>query len=102
MNCRLEDEMNCPLPLQLEPLPLPRELLCTMPTVGSILRITFDQGMEKNHLRLLNIDKWVKFVNIRLEVRAGLWRGIFTPFTKLRYTPNEDCLIIERQRWLLN
>lgn len=102
MNCRLEDEMNCPLPLQLESLPLPRDLLCTFPTVGSILRITFDRGIEKGHLYLLNNIKWVKFVNMRLEVHAGLWRGVFTPFTKLRYTPDGDGLILERQRWLPN
>ncbi|XP_061354650.1 protection of telomeres protein 1b [Gastrolobium bilobum] len=95
---KLEDETNSPLPLHLEPSPLSRELLCTLPTVGSILRITFDVGIEKNHLHLLNIGKWIKFINMRLEVHAGLWRGVFTPFTKLRYTPNEDCLIIERQR----
>ncbi|TKY61073.1 Protection of telomeres protein 1b [Spatholobus suberectus] len=95
---KARDEINSPLPLQLEPLPLPRELSCTLPAVGSILRITFDLGIEKNHLHLLNVGKWVKFVNMRLEVHAGLWRGVFTPFTKLRYTPNEDCLIVERQR----
>ncbi|CAL0312359.1 unnamed protein product [Lupinus luteus] len=95
---KLEDEMSCPLPLQPERLPLPRELLCTFPTVGSILRITFDIGVDKNYLHLLPIGKWIKFVNMRLEVHAGLWFGVFTPFTKLRYTPNDDCLILECQR----
>ncbi|KAK7251736.1 hypothetical protein RIF29_35191 [Crotalaria pallida] len=95
---KLEDEMNCPLPLRPEPLPLPRELLCTLPTVGSILRITFDIGINKNYLHLLPIGKWIKFVNMRLEVHAGLWHGVFTPFTKLRYTPNGDCLAVECQR----
>lgn len=102
MNYRLADEMNSPLPLQLESLCLPRELLCTLPTVGSILRITIDQGIEKNYLHLLPIGKWVKFVNVRLEVHAGLWRGVFTPFTKLRYTPKEEYLIVKCQRWLPN
>lgn len=102
MNCRLEDELNCPLPLQLEPLPLPRDLLCTLPTVGSILRITFDKLIKDNQLHVLKIGKWVKFVNLHLDVRNGLWHGVFMPCTMLRYTPNRDFLIIERLRWLLN
>ncbi|KAF7813516.1 protection of telomeres protein 1b isoform X1 [Senna tora] len=100
ISAKVEDEMHNPFPLHLEPTPLPRELLCTFPTVGSILRITYDQGIEKNHTQILHIDKWVKIVNMRLEVHAGLWRGVLTPYTKLRFTPNDDCLVLERQRWL--
>ncbi|CAJ1936598.1 unnamed protein product [Sphenostylis stenocarpa] len=96
---KLEDELNSPLPLQLEPLPLPREILCSLPAVGSILRITFDAVVEKSDLHLVSIGKWVKFINLRLVVHAGLWHGVFTSFTKLRYTPNEDQLIVERQRF---
>ncbi|KAK7370118.1 hypothetical protein VNO80_12174 [Phaseolus coccineus] len=94
----LEDELNHPLPLQLEPLPLPREILCTFPAVGSILRITLEACVGKNHLYLLSVGKWVKIMNMRLEVHAGLWHGVFTRFTKVRYTPNEDQLVAERQR----
>ncbi|MED6201503.1 hypothetical protein PIB30_095650 [Stylosanthes scabra] len=97
---KLEDEMNCPLPLQLESSPLPRDLYCTFPTIGSILRIAFDGCIEKSGLHLLNNVKfkWIKLVNMRLEVHAGLWRGVFTPFTKIRYTSAEDNLIITRKR----
>ncbi|KAG4398498.1 hypothetical protein GLYMA_08G054800v4 [Glycine max] len=95
---KLEEEINSPLPLQLEPLPLSREVLCTLPVVGSILRMTFDADLVKNHLHLLNVDKWVKFMNMRLKVVDGLWLGVFTPQSKLQYTPNEDGLIVERQR----
>ncbi|ESW32538.1 hypothetical protein PHAVU_002G330500 [Phaseolus vulgaris] len=98
ISSNLEDELNHPLPLQLEPLPLPREILCTFPAVGSILRITLEEYVGKRQLYLLSIGKWVKFTNMRLEVRDGLWHGIFTRFTKVRYTPNEDLLIVERQR----
>ncbi|KAJ7970263.1 Protection of telomeres protein [Quillaja saponaria] len=93
-----EDEMAYPLPLQLENSPLPRDILCTFPKVGTVLRIYFDQGFQKNKLFMLNIGKWIKFVNVICEVRGGLWCGLFTPFTKIRYTPDEDCLILERQR----
>lgn len=58
----------------------------------------FDKVVVKNHLHLLNVDKWVKFMNIHLKVVDGLWLGVFSPQSRLRYTPNEDSLIVERQR----
>lgn len=94
--------MHNPLLLHPEPGLLTRESLCTFPTVGSILTITYDQGIEKNNLQFLDIGKWIKIVNMRVKVRAGLWHGVLTPYTKLRYTPNGDHLILERQRWLSN
>lgn len=100
--CRPEDEINSTHTLHPEPMPLPRDILRTFPTDGSILRITFEQPIEEDHLRVLNIDKWVKFVNIRLKVYAGLWYGVFTSQSKIRYTSNADHQIIERQRWLPN
>ncbi|KAI9091323.1 hypothetical protein K1719_028134 [Acacia pycnantha] len=98
ISASLEDELDNPLPLHLEPEPLPRELLCTFPTIGSILRITYDKGIEKEHLKFLDGGKWVKFVNMHLQVRAGLWLGVLTTTTKLRYTPKDDNLIQERER----
>ncbi|XP_015882717.3 protection of telomeres protein 1b isoform X1 [Ziziphus jujuba] len=95
---RLEDEKDHPLPLHLEPLPLPRDVLCTLPQLGTVLRVIFSQGIEKHCLHLLKTGYWVKFVNVLFEVEGGLWRGVLTPFTKLRYTPNEDSLVLERQR----
>jgi hypothetical protein len=80
---------------------LPRDLLCTFPAVGTILRVIFDQGMQNQYLHLLHSGKWVKFVNILCEVKSGLWLGILTSFTKLRYTPIDDQLISARQRLLL-
>lgn len=101
MNDRLDDELNNPVPLQLEPVPLSRDVLRTFPTVGTVLRVIFDQGMQKHLLRFLHSGKWVKFVNVLCEVHSGLWRGVLTPFTKLQYTPNEDHLVSAWQRFLL-
>ncbi|XP_057952657.1 protection of telomeres protein 1b-like isoform X4 [Malania oleifera] len=95
---KLEDEVENPLPLQLEPMPLSREILCTFPAVGTILRVIIDQGNEKLGIHLLNTGKWVRFVNIICEVHAGLWRGVIKPFTKLQCFPDEDPLILQRQR----
>ncbi|XP_052727504.1 protection of telomeres protein 1b isoform X4 [Vigna angularis] len=94
----LENELKNPLPLQRDHLSLPRDILCTFPTVGTILRIIFHIGVEKSHFHLLTIGKWVKINNLRLKLYAGLWHGIFTVQTKLQYISNEDQLIAERQR----
>lgn len=97
----LEDESGHPLPLHLEPLPLPRDVLCSFPCLGTVLRVIFDRGIEKWCLHSLHAGKWVKFVNLTIEVDRGLWHGVLTPFTKLRYTPDDDDLVLERQRLLI-
>ncbi|EEF31902.1 conserved hypothetical protein [Ricinus communis] len=92
------DSKDNPLPLQLEPEPLPRDILCTFPTVGTVLRVIIDKGNEKHVLHLLGTGKWVKFLNILCEVHAGLWRGVLTGFTKLCYMSNENRLISACQK----
>ncbi|XP_024023503.1 protection of telomeres protein 1b isoform X2 [Morus notabilis] len=96
---RLEDEKDNPLPLHLESLPLPRDKLDSFPVVGTILRVVFDQRIKKHGLQLLNanVGEWMKFIDVHCEVRAGLWRGVLTPLTKVRYTPNKDHIVSERQ-----
>lgn len=97
--CRQEDELHNPLPLHLEPVPLSRELLCTFPRVGSILRISYDKNVVKRYIKFLENGKWVKIINMRLEVLSGLWHGVFTPYTKRRYIQNDDDLVQKRLRW---
>ncbi|XP_014505433.1 protection of telomeres protein 1b isoform X2 [Vigna radiata var. radiata] len=94
----IEDELNHPLPLQLEPLSLSRAILCTLPTVGSILRIVFEKDVQNSHFHLLTIGNWVKITYLRLKLYGGLWHGVFTLQTKVRYISKEDQLIVERQR----
>nr|XP_028959934.1 protection of telomeres protein 1a-like isoform X1 [Malus domestica] len=94
---KLEDETKHPLPLHLEPFPLPHDTLCSFPAVGTVLRV-ISQDLENDNLRLLKTGEWVKLVNLLCEVHAGLWRCVLTPFTKLRYTPKEDRLKLERKR----
>ncbi|KAG8651620.1 protection of telomeres protein 1a isoform X2 [Manihot esculenta] len=95
---KLENETDNPLPLQVEPKPLPRDLLCTFPTVGTILRVIIDKGNEKHVLHLLTAGKWVRFLNILCEVHEGLWHGVLTPFTKIRYMSDDNRLIVGCQR----
>lgn len=95
---RLEDERDNPLPLQPELQPLSRDILGTFPVLGTVLRVVFDQGIKRHGLHLLNIGKWMKFVNLYCEVNRGLWRGVLRQTTKFRYTPDSDRLVSERLR----
>ncbi|GAU12795.1 hypothetical protein TSUD_72810 [Trifolium subterraneum] len=36
---------------------------------------------------------------LKVDSASGLWHGDFTPQSKIRYTPSDDCLITERQRF---
>ncbi|KAI4329990.1 hypothetical protein MLD38_028307 [Melastoma candidum] len=58
MQSRLADEMDNPIPLQLEAEPLSRDLLCSFPSVGSILRVVLDKGMKHLGLGLLKAGEW--------------------------------------------
>ncbi|KAL0464148.1 UNVERIFIED_CONTAM: Protection of telomeres protein 1b [Sesamum latifolium] len=98
VEANLEDEMENPLPLQLEPSPLSRDELCTLPPVGTILRMIVDQGNEKIGIKFLKTNKWVKLINVKCEVRAALWHAVLMPFSKLCYLPDDDHSVIERQR----
>ncbi|XVE58868.1 hypothetical protein DITRI_Ditri04bG0203400 [Diplodiscus trichospermus] len=94
---KLEDEMHNKLPLHLEPLLLSRDVLCTFPTVGTILRVIIRLDCIKYILRLLKIGKWVKLFQVSCKVHEGLWYGVFTPSSKIQDIPNDDMLILERQ-----
>ncbi|CAI0400419.1 unnamed protein product [Linum tenue] len=99
IKAKLEEEKDNPLPLSLEPFPLPKEVLCTFPTVGTILRVMNDRGSEMQAIRLLNSGKWVKLFNLSCEVRGGLWYGLLTPFTKVQYTTESDRFVLACQKF---
>ncbi|KAL2554820.1 Protection of telomeres protein 1a [Forsythia ovata] len=98
IEAKLEDEMEDPLPLQSEPSPLSRDTLCTFPPVGSVLRMVTDRGNKKIGINFLKPNKWVKVVQVKCEVHAGLWRAVLMPSSKLYYLPDDDNLILERER----
>lgn len=101
MYYRLEDERENSLPLRFEPFPLSRDVLCTFPAVGTVLRVIADQGNEKLGLHLLKCGRWVKFVNMVCELHGGLWHGLLMPSTKLQLLPNDDPHVLQLQRSLL-
>lgn len=95
---KLEDERENSLPLRFEPFPLSRDVLCTFPAVGTVLRVIADQGNEKLGLHLLKCGRWVKFVNMVCELHGGLWHGLLMPSTKLQLLPNDDPHVLQLQR----
>lgn len=62
--------------ISLHPLQYNKNVLCALLIVGPILRIVFYKDLMKNHLHLLNVDKWVKFINIRLFAHPSFIKGI--------------------------
>ncbi|CAO2833320.1 unnamed protein product [Amaranthus hypochondriacus] len=96
---RLKTEKENPLPLQLESQPLSRDTLCSFPAVGTILRVSVDVKNLKLNIASLTAGRWVKFFNIMFKVHEGLWCGVLTPLTKVRFVPNEDFIVLERQRY---
>ncbi|MBA0563593.1 hypothetical protein Golob_008565 [Gossypium lobatum] len=94
---RLEDELHNPLPLHFEPLPPSRDVLCTFPTVGTILRVILDVDCVIYILQLLKVDQWMKFFHVFCKMHDGLWYGVFTSSSMIRDMPNDDILIFERQ-----
>ncbi|TYH97091.1 hypothetical protein ES332_A12G219600v1 [Gossypium tomentosum] len=94
---KLEDELHNPLPLHFEPLPPSRDVLCTFPTVGTILRVILDVDCVTYILQLLKVDQWMKFFHVFCKMHEGLWYGVFTSSSMIRDMPNDDILIFERQ-----
>ncbi|KGN64177.1 protection of telomeres protein 1a isoform X1 [Cucumis sativus] len=80
------------------PLVLPRDILCILPPVGSILRLIFDKGIEKQSFSMLNTGKWMKFMNVLCEMQVGTFQIVVTTFSKLRFTSNGDIAVQFRQR----
>ncbi|KAK9925744.1 hypothetical protein M0R45_023010 [Rubus argutus] len=94
---KLLEEMHQPLALHLESFSLARDIVCSFPTVGTILRVVF-QDVGTEFLPLLRAGNWVKFANLMCEVHDGLWRVVLTQYSRIRYTPNGDHVIPEPQR----
>ncbi|KAL8536750.1 hypothetical protein ACS0TY_012066 [Phlomoides rotata] len=97
LEAKLEDEMESPLPLQFEP-SLSRDILCTFPTVGTILRMSVNQGNEKLGLQCFRPNKWVKLTNVKCEVRSALWIATLMPFSKISYMRDDDDAVTSRLR----
>nr|XP_043632870.1 protection of telomeres protein 1b-like isoform X2 [Erigeron canadensis] len=98
VHTKLEEELENPIPLQLEASALSRDILCTFPSVGTVLRITAGKCNGMLGLPILKAGTWVQFRNISFEICFGLWCGILMPKTRLSNLPNDDNLVLQCQR----
>lgn len=95
---KLEEEMENPLPLQPVAFTLQRDILCTLPPLGTVLWVAVDRCDEKLGFNFLKSNRWVKLINIRCELHAALWRAVLMPFTKVCYLSDEDDIVLQRMR----
>ncbi|XP_074319285.1 protection of telomeres protein 1b [Silene latifolia] len=95
---KLDDEIENPLRLQVEPQSLPKDILCKFPSVGTTLRVSVQRRNVNFHISSLITGRWVKFINMTLNVTQGLWCGVLTRETKVRFVPSDDIYILERER----
>ncbi|XP_060200014.1 protection of telomeres protein 1b-like isoform X4 [Lycium barbarum] len=98
INSKLEDEMDNPLPLESVPVCLPRDILCNLPRLGTVLSVTLDCGNEKLGVNVLGTDRWVKFDNLRCQLHASLWNASLLPITRFCYVRDEDHIVLLRMR----
>lgn len=94
---RIEDKEEKLLPLHLEPFGLPRDVICTFPPVGTVLRVILGSN-EKLGLHTIKLGRWVKLINLKCEAHAGLWSATIMHFSKLCYLPDDNELVLQLQR----
>lgn len=82
----------------IEPVPLARHIICQFPCVGTVLRVTVDQGLKDIGLHFKGIGNWVKFRNIRCEEHSGLWHGLFLPSSRIRFLSENDDSVLQCKR----
>nr|BAG94153.1 unnamed protein product [Oryza sativa Japonica Group] len=95
VECSLDNESVSPPPLHLEGAPLPREVLCTLPCVGSVLRV-FSNRFFKEMLHLQKGIYWARFCNMTCKQQFGMWKGILLPSSRVRLLSNEDGSVADR------
>ncbi|XP_020106918.1 protection of telomeres protein 1a-like isoform X1 [Ananas comosus] len=81
-------------PLHLEELPLSREVLCSFPPVGTVLRV-FSNKVFKEFSHLQESQHWVRLCNMNCEVLSGVWKGILGPSSKVRLLSNVDDSVLD-------
>ena len=97
LNCRLSEEMDHPLALSLESVSLARDIVCSFPTLGTVLRVIY-QDIELDFIPLFRSGTWIKLTNLICELNDGLWRVVLTQYSRIRFASNRDEFKPEPQR----
>ncbi|KAJ1271423.1 hypothetical protein BS78_06G127500 [Paspalum vaginatum] len=92
-DCSLDADAVESCPLHLEGAPLSREVLCTMPCVGTILRV-FSKKYIKEVFHLQNNIYWARFCNITFKHEFGIWKGVLGPSSRVRLLSHEDGSVV--------
>jgi hypothetical protein len=74
-----------------------RDKLTNFPRVGTVLRVTVDGSIHKEGLHVLQSDKWIKLINIKIDTHNGFWRGKIMDYSKLRYLRDDDPIALKIQ-----
>lgn len=90
----LNTEMTAPTPLRPEELLLSREVLCSFPPVGTVLRVFADKFF-KEFPHLLNGGCWVRLCNINCEVQSGIWKGMLKVCSKIRLLSDDESTVLD-------
>ena len=95
----LDSEINQPIPLQLETLPLPVDVLHLFPQVGSVLRLHAGKSLNEIH-QLFGGKHWFKFRKITCESHSGIWQGVFRSLCRVSILSDDDESVLCRERYL--
>ncbi|XP_015574667.1 protection of telomeres protein 1a isoform X2 [Ricinus communis] len=95
---KLKDEEKDPLPLQVESVPLGRDILCNFHHIGTVLRVMADECHENLCPQFQGIGKWVRIRNMSGKVWAGMWYGALNPSSKVRLLADNDGIVVDYKR----
>ncbi|KAF5473816.1 hypothetical protein F2P56_005773 [Juglans regia] len=91
----LQDDEQSRLPLHVEQFPLPMDIICSFPCVGTVLRVMTNEAHEKFGLNFKGIGQWVRIRNMTCEVHFGLWKGLLLSSSRFRFLPNNDNTVLD-------
>lgn len=96
--CTNSLDMEAKGPIRPEISNFPREILRTLPKMGSIVEIFIDKVFEG--ISLLKGDgHWVKFYNISFNIQSDGWRGVVqNSRSKVRIISVENSDVLHRKR----
>ncbi|KAL6143108.1 hypothetical protein ACLB2K_053804 [Fragaria x ananassa] len=94
---KLSEEMHQPLALHVETFSLARDVVCSFPTLGTVLRV-ITQDIEPDFLPLFRTGSWIKLSNLLCELYDGLWRVVLTQYSRIRFASYGDRFRPEPQR----
>lgn len=93
----LDMEKEKPAPLFLESLPLSKDISCSFPHEGSVLRIFADKFFKDIH-HFVGGEYWVKLYNVAFEIKSGIWKGVMNSSSKVFMLSDEDHKVKCRNR----